>query len=99
MHVLYLLPISLLQNIASTLFDTVGEIKGPIFYCFRFEMILNSLLLSLKCRQRERTSLRDGLLLPSNSALKMIRGQLLYVMKAKGSFYMRIKFQPKLPTK
>ena len=81
-----------------TLFDTIGEIKGPLLYCFRFEMILNSLLLSLKCRQRERTSLRDGLRLPSTSALKMIRGQLLYVMKAEGSFYMRIKFQPKLPT-
>ena len=98
MHVLYLLPIAILQNIAKTLFDTIGEIKGPLLYCFRFEMILNSLLLSLKCRQRERTTLRDGLWLPSNSALKMIRGPLLYVMKAKGSFYMRIKFQPKLPT-
>ena len=54
-------------------------------------MILNLLLLSLKCRQPERTSLRDGLRLPSNSALKMIRGQLLYVMKAEGSFYMHIK--------
>ena len=86
MHVLYLLPIALLQNIANTLFDTIGEIKGPLLYCFRFEMILNSLLLSLKCRQRERTSLRDGLRLPSNSAFKMIRGQLLYVMKAEGSF-------------
>ena len=98
MHVLYLLPIALLQNIANILFDAIGEIKGPFLYCFRFEMILNSLLLSLKCRQRDRVSLRDGLRLPNNSALKMIRGQLLYVMKAKGSFYMRIKFQPKLPT-
>ena len=31
-HVLYLLSISLLQNIANTLFDTIGEIKGPLFY-------------------------------------------------------------------
>ena len=82
MHVLYLIPIALLQNIANTLFDTIGEKKGPLLYCFRFEMILNSLLLSLKCRQRERTSLRDGLRLPSNNALKMIGGQRLYVMKA-----------------
>ena len=83
MHVLYLLPIALLQNIANTLVDAIGEIKGPLINCFRFEMILNSLLLSLKCRQRERTSLRDGIRLPSNSALKMIRGQLLYLMKTK----------------
>ena len=60
-HVLYLLSISLLQNIANTLFDTIGEIKGPLLYYFRFEMILNSWLLSQKCRQPERTSLRDGL--------------------------------------
>ena len=88
LQVLYLLSITLLQNIAYTLFDTIGEIKGPLLYCFRFEMILNSWLLSQKCRQRERTSLRDGLWLPSNSALKMIRRQLLYVMKPEGSFYM-----------
>ena len=69
MHVLYLLSITLLQNIANTLFDTIGEIKGPLLYCFRFKIILNSWLLS----QRERTLLRDGLRLPSNSALKMIR--------------------------
>ena len=31
-HVLYLLSISLLQNIAYTLFDTTGEIKGPLLY-------------------------------------------------------------------
>ena len=92
-HVLYLLSISLLQNIANTLFDTIGEIKGPLLYCFRFEMILNSLLLSQKCRQRERTSLRDALRLPSNSILKIIRHQLLYAMNFEGSFYMCIKFQ------
>ena len=73
LQVLYLLSITLLQNIANTLFDTIGQIKGPILYCFRFVMILNSWLLSQKCRQRERTSLRDGLGLPSNSTLKMIR--------------------------
>ena len=61
-------------------------------------MILNSWLLSQKCRQRERTSLRDSVRLPSNSTLKMIRRQLLYVMKSEGSFYMCIKVQPKLPT-
>ena len=83
---------------AYTLFDTIGEIKGQLLYCFRFEMILNSWRLSQNCRQRERTSLRDGLRLPSNSALKMIRRHLLYVMKPEGSFYMCIKFQPKMPT-
>ena len=98
LHVLYLLSVTLLQNIANTLFDTIGEIKGPLLYCFRFEMILNSWLLSQKCRQRERTSLRDGLRLPSNSASKMIRRQHLYVTKPEGSFYMCIKFQPKLLT-
>ena len=98
LHVLYLLSITLLQNIANTLFDTIGEIKGLLLYCFRFEMILNSWLLSQKRRQRERTSLRDGLRLPSYSALKMIRRQLLYVMKPEGSFCMCIDFQPKLPT-
>ena len=98
LHVLYLLSITLLQNIANTLFDTIGEIKGPLLYCFRFEIILNSLLLSLKCRQRERTSLRDGIRLPSNSTMKMIRRQLLYVMKPEYSFYMCIKFQSKLLT-
>ena len=98
LNVLYLLSITLLQNVANTLFDTIGEIKGPLLFCFRFEMILNSWLLSQKCRQRERTSLRDGLRLPSNSALKMMRRQLLYVLKPEGSFYMCIKFQPKLST-
>ena len=98
MHVLYLLSITLLQNIANTLFDTAGGIKGPLLYCFRFEMILNSWLLSQKCRQRKRTSLRDGLQLPSNSALKIIGCQLPYVMKPEGSFSMCIKFQPKLLT-
>ena len=80
-HVLFLISISLLQNIAYTLFDTIGEIKGPLLYCFRFEMILNSWLLSQKCRQRECTSLRDSLRLPSNSTLKIIRHQFLYAMK------------------
>ena len=65
-HVMYLLSISLLQNIANTLSDTISEIKGPLFYCFSFERILNSWLPSQKCRQRKRTSLRDGLRLPSN---------------------------------
>ena len=46
MHVLHLLSITLHQNIANTLFDTIGEIKGPLLYCFRFEVILNSWLLS-----------------------------------------------------
>ena len=92
-HVLYLLFISLLQNIANTLFDTIGEIKGPLLYCFRFEMILNSWLLSQKCCQRERTSLRDGFRLPSNSTLKIIRRQFLYAMKPEGSLYMCIQFQ------
>ena len=41
LHVLYLLSVTLLQNIANTLFDTIGEINGPFLYCFRFEMILN----------------------------------------------------------
>ena len=89
-HVLYLLSISRHQNIAKTLFDTIGEIKGPLLYCFRFEMILNSWLLSQRCRQRERTSLRDGLWLPCNSTLKIIRWQLLYAMKPEGSLYMCI---------
>ena len=97
-HVLYLLSISLLQNIANTLFDKISEIKGPLLYCFRFEMILNSWLLSQKCRQRERTSLTDGLQLPSNSILKMIRRQLLNAMHPEVSFYMCIKFQSKVPT-
>ena len=97
-HVLYLLSISLLQNIAYTLFDTIGVIKGPLLYCFRFEKILNSCLLSQKCRQRERTSLRDGLPLPSNSTLKIIRRQLLYAMEPEGSFHVCIKFQSKVPT-
>ena len=97
-HVLYLLSISLLQNIANTLFDTIGEIKWSLLYCFRFEMILNSWQLSQTCHQRERTSLWDGLRLPSNSTLKIIRRQLLYAVKLEGSFYMCIKFQSKVPT-
>ena len=83
-HVFCLLSISIFQNIANTLFDTIGEIKGPLLYCFRFEMILNSWLLRQSCRQRERTSLRDGLRLPSNNALKIIRRQLLYAVKPGG---------------
>ena len=94
----YFLFITFLQNIANILFDTIGEIKGPLFYCFRFEMVLNSWLLSPKCRQRECTSLRDGLWLPGNSALKMIRRQPIYVMKPECSFNKCLKFQPKLPT-
>ena len=97
-HVLYLPSISLLQNIANTLSDTIGEIKGRLLYCFRFEMVLNSWLLSQKCRQRERTSLRDGLRMPSNSTLKIIKRQLLYAMKPEDIFYMCIKFQSKVPT-
>ena len=97
-HVLYLLSISLLQNIANTLFDTVGEIKGPLLYCFRFEMILYSWLPSQKCRQCEHTSLRDGFWLPSNNTLKTINRQLLYEMKPEGSFYTCIKFQIKVHT-
>ena len=97
-HVLYLLSISLLQNIANTLFDTIGEIKGPLLYCFRVEMISYSWLLSQKCRKRERTSLRDGLQLPSNSTLKIIIRHLLYAMKSEGSLYICIKFQSKVPT-
>ena len=88
LHVLYLLSITVLQNIANTLFDTIGEIKGPLLYSFRFEIILNSSLLCQKCRQRERTS-------PSNSTLKMIRRQFLFVMKPEVSLYMFIKFQSK----
>ena len=85
---MYLLSILLLQNIASTLFNTIGKIKGSLLYmyCFRFEIILNSSLLRLKCRQRERTLLRGGLRLPSNSTLNMIRRQHLYAIKHKGSF-------------
>ena len=74
-HVSYLPSISLLQNVANTLFDTFGEIKAPLLYCFIFEMILSSWLLSQKRRQRERTSLRDGLRLPSNNTLKILRRQ------------------------
>ena len=98
LHVLYLLSIKLRLNIANTLFDTIREIKGPLLYCFRFDMVFNLWLLSQRCRQRERTSLRDGLRLPSNSAMKMIGRHLLYVMKPEGLFYMCIKFQPKLLT-
>ena len=42
LHVLYLLSITLHQNIAKTLFDTIREIIGPLLYCCRFELILNS---------------------------------------------------------
>ena len=95
LRVLYLLSITLLLNVANTFFDTIDEMKCPLLYGFRFEMILNLWLLSQKCRQRERTTLRDGLRLPSNSTLKMIRRQLMYVMMPEGSFYMWNKFQPK----
>ena len=98
LHVLYLLSITLLQNIAHTLLGAIGEIKGPLLYCFRFDMILNSWLLSQKCRQCERTSLRDGLRLPSNNTSNIIRHQLPYAMKPKGSLYMCIKFQSKVLT-
>ena len=73
------------------MFDTIGEIKSPLLFCFIFEMNLNSWLLSQKCRQRKRTSLRDGLRLPSNSALEMIRRQFVYEMKPEGSFYIQIQ--------
>ena len=94
-HVLYLPSISLLQNIV----NTIGEIKGLLIYCFRFELILDLWLHSQKRRQRERTSLRDGIRLPSNIALTILRRQLLYTMKTEGSFYICIKFQPNGPTK
>ena len=93
LHLLYLFSIRLLPNIANKLFDTTGEIKW-----FKFEMILNSWLLSQKCGQCESTSLRDSLQLPSNSTLKRIRHQLLYAMKPEGSVYMSIMFQSKVPT-
>ena len=41
LHVMYLLSITPLQNIANTLFDTIGEIEGMLLYYFRFELILN----------------------------------------------------------
>ena len=37
LHVLYFLSMTLLQYIAETFFDTIGEIKGPLLYCFIFE--------------------------------------------------------------
>ena len=51
-----------------------------------------------KYRQRERTLLKDGPQLPSNSTLKIIRRRLLYAMKPEGSLYMCIKFQSKVST-
>ena len=57
MHALYLLSITLLQNIADTLFVTIGEINCPLLYCFIFEMILNSWLLSQKCSLTEKNAL------------------------------------------
>ena len=86
------------KTLLTRLFDTFSEIKGPLLYCFRFEMGLNLWLISQKCRLRERTSLRDILRLPSNSTLRIIRRQLLYAMKSEGSFYMCIKCQSKVPT-
>ena len=50
---------------------------GFSIHCF--EIILNQWLLPQKCHQEDRTSLRDGHWLPSNSTLKMIRRQHLYV--------------------
>ena len=41
-HVLNLLSIAILQNIANTLFASTGVRKGMLLYCFRFELILNS---------------------------------------------------------
>ena len=64
------------QNVVYTLFGAIGEIKGPLLYRFRFEIILYARLFSQTCRQSERTSLRDGLRLPSNNTLEMIRRQL-----------------------
>ena len=72
-HVLYLLSISLLQNIANTLLDVIGEIKGPLFKLFKISNDFKFKAVIQKCRQRERTSLRDGLWLPSNSTLEIIR--------------------------
>ena len=79
----YLQSFTLLQNIANTLFDSIEEIKSPLLHCFRFEMILNSWLLRQNYRKGEHISLKDGLRLPSNNPLKMIRRLLLYVMKPK----------------
>ena len=97
---MYLLSILLLQNIASTLFDTIGKIKGPLLYmyCFLFAIILNSSLRRQKCGQRERTSLRGGLPLSSNSTLEMIKLQHQYEIKHKGLFYRCFKFQSRVPT-
>ena len=98
LYVLYSLSFTVLQNIANTLFDTIGEIKGPLLYCLRFEMIINSWLLCHKCCQSERSSLRGGLWLPCNSTLKMIRHQLLHAMNTEVSLYMCIMFRSKVPT-
>ena len=76
LHVLYELSITLFQNVVYTLFGAIGEIKGPLLYRFRFEIILYARLFSQTCRQSERTSLRDGLRLPNNNTLEMIRRQL-----------------------
>ena len=93
-HVMYLLSISLLQNIANTLFDTIGEIKGPLLFCFIFEMILYSEVSSAQTHIA-----KDGLRLPINGTLKTIRSKLLYAIEPEGSLYMCItKFQSKVPT-
>ena len=103
-HVLYLLSISLFQNIGNTLFDTIGEIKGRLYYCLRFEMIFNSWLLSQKRHQLEGTSLRDGLRLPSNNTLRIKRCQLLYQWSPKVhcirvlSFSQKCQFSKKILT-
>ena len=52
----FLLSIALLQNIANTLCDTIGEINGPLLYCFIFEIILNSWLLSARTHIADRRS-------------------------------------------
>ena len=54
----YLRSIKLLQNIANTLLNTTEVIKGLLFYCFSFEILLNSWLLSQKYGQGECTSSR-----------------------------------------
>ena len=97
-RVLYILSISLLQNIANTLFDTTGEIKGQLLYYIRFEMILNSRLFSQICGQRECTSLRDCLSLPSNNTLKILIRHLLNKIKSERSLYRCFQFQLKVPT-
>ena len=47
------------KNIGNKLFDIIWEIKCPLLNRLKFKSILNSWLLSPKCRQRERTSQKD----------------------------------------